>query len=279
MQQSSPYQQDKAPISPPHQVTRLDMLHFLKNAFFNPQDLPEHQLVYYTLGSETWQTSATWPPVGVRCQRWYFSAERSLSPSRPVEAGTDRFSVDFRASSGIYNRWWELGVAKGQPVQYSDRGAQQDYVLAYQSPPLEHDLEIAGSPVLTLQINSSLPDCAFFAYLEDVLPNGRIVCVTDGQLRAIHRKPLETDIAVDCDPPPHSFLMKDALPLIPGKVCEVRFALLPVSVLFRAGHRVRIALAGHDDGNFPRVPVEGQPVWEIQRGSQHGSYLELPVQP
>ena len=73
--------------------------------------------------------------------------------------------------------------------------------------------------------------------------------------------------------PPHSFLSSAALPLTPGEESEICFGLLPLAALIRAGHRLRISLAGHDAGTFPRVPAEGTPVWEVQWGSS----VELPV--
>ena len=58
---------------------------------------------------------------------------------------------------------------------------------------------------------------------------------------------------------------------------EVTFGLLPTSVLFRAGHRIRIALAGADADTFARTPSEGTPEWTIQRSPERASRIELPV--
>ena len=52
--------------------------------------------------------------------------------------------------------------------------------------------------------------------------------------------------------PAHSFLRKDAEPLIPGEAARIRFALYPTSVLLRKGHRIRVALAGADASVFQR---------------------------
>ncbi len=65
----------------------------------------------------------------------------------------------------------------------------------------------------------------------------------------------------------------------PGGLEEVTFALLPTSVLFRAGHRIRIAIGGADADTFARVPAEGTPVYTIERGPAYPSHVVLPVIP
>ncbi len=277
---SSPYLAEEAPISPPPGVKRREILKFL-NRWLKPgaAEADENTLIYYTSGAETWRQTRQWPPAGIEWQTWYLEDEHRLTPSAPDSRGEDVFAVDFRASSGPYNRWWELGVAKGRSVDYGDRRGQNEYVLAYETAPLDRDLDITGSPVLTLYVDSSEPDCAFFAYLEDVLPDGRILCIGEGQLRAVHRRVLPPPSPYYRDLPYHSFRQADALPLQPGQVGEVSFALLPLSVLIRKGHRLRIAIAGHDNGNFERVPAHGNPVWKIQRNRDYPSHLRLPVIP
>lgn len=275
---ASPYLPEGAPMSPPWGVKRREILRFL-NRWMKPgaAEAAENTLIYYTYGAEIWRQASQWPPAGFKWQTLYLGSERRLLPSTPEADGEDVFAVDFRATTGPYNRWWELGVAKGRSVDYGDRRSQSDFVLAYETEPLEHDLEISGSPVLTLYVDSTEPDCAFFVYLEDVLPDGRILCIGEGELRSIHRRILPAPSPYYRDIPYHSFRQADALPLQPGQVGEVSFALLPLSVLVRKGHRLRIAIAGHDSGNFERVPAQGNPVWRIQRSRIHPSHLRLPV--
>jgi predicted acyl esterase len=77
--------------------------------------------------------------------------------------------------------------------------------------------------------------------------------------------------------PYHTFLKKDAMPLVPGQVAELKFGLQPISVLVKKGHRLRIAIAGHDKDTFIRIPAEGTPVIAMQRNSRGLSMIELPV--
>jgi putative CocE/NonD family hydrolase len=151
--------------------------------------------------------------------------------------------------------------------------------LIYTTPPLAEDTEITGYPVVTLYLTSTETDGAFFVYLEDVDPAGRVTYVTEGQLRAIHRR-------VSAEPPPytlqvpyHSFKEADASPLVPGRVAELSFGLHPTSVLIRKGHRIRIGIAGHDAGTFTRIPAQGTPVITLARNKDYASYIDLPVVP
>jgi predicted acyl esterase len=69
----------------------------------------------------------------------------------------------------------------------------------------------------------------------------------------------------------------DAQPLIPGEPAELSFGLFPTSVLFRRGHRIRVAIAGHDDGNFRRYPAVGDPTIRLHRDRTLTSFVRLPV--
>jgi putative CocE/NonD family hydrolase len=277
--QSSPYQVGRAALSPPTAAQQVEILRFLDCWLKDTSSAGGGQPVrYYTMGAEEWQSSPTWPPPGTRKLRWYFAPAGRLETERPEEAGQDTYQVDWRASSGRYNRWWELGVAEGQPVQYPDRAAQKACLLGYESAPLEQDMEITGTPVVSLHVSSSTPDCAFIVYLEDVFPDGRIVYLTEGELRAIHRRtaPAE-DSPYRLLEPYHTFRKADALPLVPGEAAEITFGMLPLSALVRKGHRLRVALAGHDEGTFPRIPAQGTPVWTVLLGGIRASGIDLPV--
>jgi hypothetical protein len=191
--------------------------------------------------------------------------------------GADRYTVDFEATTGPYNRWWEMGAIEKKTVIYGDRASADRRLLTYTSPPLAEDTEITGYPVVTLYVTSTETDGAFFVYLEDVDENGRVTYVTEGQLRALHRKVSTDDPPYRLQVPYHSFRQADAMPLVPGEVTELTFGLLPTSVLVKKGHRLRVALAGHDNGTFVRIPAEGTPVLTFERNALHASCIDLPI--
>jgi putative CocE/NonD family hydrolase len=204
----------------------------------------------------------------IRCSREH-------SGGTAAEA-TDTYTVDFTASSGPTTRWHtQLG---GGDVIYADRAREDRKLLTYTGAPLASDVEITGSPVLSLALASTTSDRAIHAYLEDVSPEGKVTYLDEGLFRVIHRK--EVDPAtLPYQPlgPAHSFLRADAEPLRPGEVATIRSALLPTSIVLRHGHRIRLALAGADAGLFQRYPAEGSPVWTLHRDRTHPSFLELPM--
>ena len=138
------------------------------------------------------------------------------------------------------------------------------------------DLQVTGAPVVSLRLSSTASEGAVLAYLEDVDESGRSRYVTEGGLSFVHRKPWVDPIFGD-DGPLHSFRRDDALPLVSGEQAEIRFRLWPTSVLFRKGHRIRLAIAGADADTFDRVPAEGDVTLTVLRGGPDASFLELPV--
>jgi putative CocE/NonD family hydrolase len=236
----------------------------------------ESSIRYYTMGEGTWHTTRVWPPDGLTTERFYFSEGNSLSGSAPAVAGSrDSYTVDFTVSSGEQTRWHtQLG---GGDVVYPDRAAEDKKLLTYTSPPLDTNLEITGSPMLTLVMASTTSDGAIHAYLEDVAPEGRVTYLDEGIFRVIHRKEVDPK-SLPYEPlgPAHSFLRADAEPLTPGEPATIRFPLFPTSVLLRKGHRIRVALAGADASLFQRFPVEETPTWTVYREAQRVSFVELP---
>jgi putative CocE/NonD family hydrolase len=237
---------------------------------------PERVLQYYTMGEGKWKETTVWPPKGSAPQRWYFAADRALSTQAPSEAeGVDTYAVDFAATTGSANRWHSHLL--GTPVRYPDRAGEDARLLTYTAPPLAKDTEITGHPVVTLYVTSTEKDGAFFVYLEDVTPDGRVLYLTEGELRAEDRKVAPEKAPYICPTPYHSFEKADAVPLTPGETAELAFGLQPISVRVPAGHRLRVAIAGSDADTFARVPEKGTPTVTVARSKAHASWIDLPV--
>jgi uncharacterized protein len=235
----------------------------------------EKVLFYYTMGEERWKQTRVWPVAGTKNMRLYMAGDNSLSESAPtLTAGTDTYKVDYEASTGEKNRW---RTQLGGQVIYADRAEEDRRLLTYTSQPLASDTEITGYPVINLYVTSTQTDGAFFVYLEEIDESGKVTYLTEGQLRAIHRK-VSNDMPPYTSPVPyHTFRKKDAMPLVPGEIAELKFGLLPTSILIKKGHRIRVALAGHDKSVFARIPAEGTPIISVARNRQHASFIELPV--
>ena len=149
-------------------------------------------------------------------------------------------------------------------------------MLVYDTPPMDQDLQITGTPVVSLYVDSDHADGALLVYLEDVDPNGVSRYVTEGGLRVIHRT-VSTNPHFEQTAPYHSFDRQDAAPLVPGEIAEITFQLWPTSVRIQRGHRLRLAIAGADAETFDRIPETGTPTIAVHRTTAHPSHLNLPV--
>jgi hypothetical protein len=276
---ASPYRPVDAPVDPSRDVQGLEDLCWLEQ-WVRGRDagMADRLLVYYTMGEERWKTTTEWPLPATVYQDWFFRAGGLLATEAPTEPdAADTYEIDFEATTGTRNRWAtnsDLG-----DVEYPDRAKAGERLLVFDSAPLPEDLEITGQPVVTLHVTSTHDDGAFFVYLEDVDPDGRVRYVTEGMLRAIHRKVSDEAPPYRSLGPHHSFRRSDARPLVPGEPAELSFEMMPTSVLIRAGHRIRIAVAGADADTFERVPETGRPVIELHRSAALPSQVTLPVVP
>ena len=232
-----------------------------------------HEVQYYTLNEGAWRTATEWPPAGVEERAFYLRTDGALSAEPPgVEEGHDGYVVDFNATTGRKNRWYR----SGGDWRYEDRAGEDSRLLTYTSPPFDSDVEITGHPVVTLFLDCSEADAALFVYLEIVSEDGAVTYVTEGQVRLIHRK-------VGAAPPHavfgpyHSFRSDDAESFVPGVVNKVELTLLPTSVFVERGARLRVAVAGHDNGTFGRVPATGDPVIDVYHDASRPSSILVPA--
>ena len=266
-----------APDTPsnPTLEAQSDLLIQFFDRFVKGSEIPKtgfKRLHYATNGETQWRTLEAWNP-NVKPEYWYLEANNVLSRVAPISSsGTDSFTTDFEVGTGEQSRW--RTQSGGGLVAYPNWSNHQH--LSYLSAPLEQNLRVFGFPRVQLQVRSTTPDGAIYAYLEDVSPDGTARLITEGQLRLIHRKlassnPVERSLRT-----PRSFARADAQPVIPGEVMLLEFDLIPTSTLFQQGHSIRLSLAGHDKDTFARYAEDGQK-YTIERHSLLVSSLEFPV--
>jgi putative CocE/NonD family hydrolase len=228
---------------------------------------------YYTTGEEAWKSAAEWPPSGAAGRSLHFGPERSLSWQAPSTSGTDDYRVDPTTGTGPRSRWRGL-LGHLIAADYPDRRGRDQALLVYTAPALDRDTEVTGHPVVTLRLRCTAADAAVFAYLEEVMPDGEVRYLTEGQIRLLHRA-LSASPPYDSPAPYHSFLQADTAPVPAGQTVEVSFGLLPLSHRLRRGSRVRLAIAGADADHFAAPPVAGASLG-IEWGPG-GSRLDLPI--
>ena len=276
---ASPYTVSSDPLPPQptqeeqFELRRLFFDRHLKGEDNGVDEWPDFR--FFNLGEEAFHESETWPPRGTS-SRTYYMNEGGLLSIYPddVSPGSDRYLVDSGVTTGPNNRWM---AQMGEPIlNLDDRASMDGRMLTYTTDPLPADLQIAGHPVVTLDLASDREDGALFIYLEDVDPEGRSRYVTEGGLRLIHRKTTSNPY-FPSSLPYHSFARADAQPMPADSSVTVEVALWPIAALIRQGHRVRLAIAGADADMFDPLPQDGPATLTVHRGGEEASRLTLPV--
>jgi putative CocE/NonD family hydrolase len=228
---------------------------------------------YYTMHAEAWRGADRWPPVAQ--ERSFFLADGGRLAAKAGSPGADRHAVDLARGTGTHTRHERLAAVDTREY-YSDWDGRDAGLLRYDSEPLASDVEMSGHPVVTLWIESSEGDAAVFVYLSEVEADGRVRYVTEGVLRALHRREAPAPRFERRTWPYRTFARADAAPMPAGRAEPLRFGLLPTSWLFKAGSRIRVALAGADADHYVQVPHGRPPVLTLHRGPDHPSAIALP---
>jgi putative CocE/NonD family hydrolase len=215
----------------------------------------EDQVYYYTYNApkgKEWNSSKHWPLLQEKRVNYYLK-DSSLSLSEPVD------------TKSCSTKRVDLSNVDKKPV--SD-------IIVFETPVLENDLQITGHPVIKLWVSSTANDGDFIATIKDVSPDGKTSSYnTYGQLRASMRKQKEAPYDY-LGLPWHSFMEKDVMPLVPGEPTELDFAILPLSIIFKAGHKLRLEISFVTRGT-PKS--DSSPVVTVYHNKKYKSYLTLPV--
>ena len=232
--------------------------------------MKEPPIYYYTVGAAKgteWRFSSQWPLPKEKSTKYYFQSGKELGTSAPTNAGEkDNYPVNYDVSC-------PSPIGLGQTCVLDTKG------IIYTSTPLTTDLELTGHPVVHLWISSTASDANFFAYLEDIAPDGKVSIITDGRLKGSLRA-LGTPPYSFFGLPWHRSFQEDALAFSPGQPAEVVFDCLPLSYVFAQGHRIRVTITGADPREKERVQLSPPPTISIHRDAMHSSYITLPnIQP
>jgi uncharacterized protein len=219
----------------------------------------DDRVTYYTYNApqgSQWRTAASWPLPNQRPARFYLSGA-ALTDRPPAATGRDAVTMSPPAKSTVIKIERQAGG------------------VSYETEPLRADMEVTGTPTADLWIRTRARDALAMVWIDDVAPDGTARSYQMlGRLlasdRALARSPYD-----DMGLPWHSFLQKDAKPLDADKPTELSIALLPMSYLFKAGHRIRVTVTFTD----PAGRVAGVPPVELLRGGRFASYVMLPVIP
>lgn len=222
---------------------------------------------------EHWKRGDFLPGDGATTQPWYFS-DRNTQPQdpanngglqgSPVASARQSFTVNYDVGAGEYFSFW---------------AAPQDANgLTYTTAPLAQDVHLEGYPVAHLALAADREDVNVFVYLEEVDAAGAVTMLSMGRLAASYRALSEPPYDM-LGLPYHSGNEADHQPLVPGESVTMDIALMPVSRIIPAGHRLRLNIAGADarQRNLADIRETPAPVITLELGGDKGSRVDMPV--
>ena len=236
----------------------------------------EAPIHYFSLHEEVWRAASAWPPVE-SVNRWQLGGGQALLTVADAP-GHDVMQADFTTESGEGTRYERI-AAIGATTYYADWQEKEARLLGWSSEPLGEAMEFTGHGLADFWLESSEPDAAIFAYVSEVEADGTVRYVTEGLLRALHRKESPAPDTYRTSWPFRSFRREDIAPLVPGQAERIRIPLLPISWVFAKGSRIRLSIAGADAEHCVQVPHGRPPRLTILRGGDRASALELPLRP
>jgi len=204
------------------------------------EELPRVQ--YYTMGSNEWKTSETWPPENAKMTTFYINSggnanslfgdgELTLDP--PEKETKDNFTYDPMNPVSSYggNVCCTGNAIQGGAFDQQEMETRND-ILVYTSDPLQEGIEISGFIETSIYVSSDVKDTDFTIKLIDVYPDGKAYNLDETIQRVRYREGYDKEV----------FMEK-------GQVYKVDLTPLSTSNFFEKGHRIRVEISS---SNFPR---------------------------
>ena len=198
---------------------------------------------YYTMGSNEWQSSPTWPPEGAETVTYYLAsrgeagtsmtdgmlvADGAPEPDRPDEFTYD--PMDPVPSHGG-NVCCTGNAVRAGALDQQEMERRPD-ILVYSTGPLDEGVEVSGPVTVTLYVQSDAKDTDFTAKLVDVYPDGTAYNLDETIQRMRYRDGYDRQVWME-----------------PDSVYRVVLGPMNTSNWFAPGHRIRIEISS---SNFPR---------------------------
>jgi putative CocE/NonD family hydrolase len=197
---------------------------------------------YYTMGSNQWQASETWPPEEAKLTTYYldsngkansFFGDGKLTTSAAKSDKPDRFTYDPMKPVPSFggNVCCTGNAIKGGAFDQQQMETRND-ILVYTTDILREGVEISGFIEATLYISSDVKDTDFTIKLIDVYPDGKAYNLDETIQRVRYREGYDKEV----------FMEKN-------KVYKVDLTPMSTSNYFKKGHRIRVEISS---SNFPR---------------------------
>ena len=232
--------------------------HFLKGQQNGLLDtLPKVR--YFTMGSNRWQSSDSWPPRGAEPLSFYLASDGGansrtgdgkLQLTPPKVDKPDTFQYDPMNPVASYggNVCCTGTAVRGGAFDQSTMEERKE-ILVYSSEPMAQGMEVSGPVELTLYVNTNVKDTDFTVKLIDVGPDGKAYNLDESIQRARYREGYDREVFFE-----------------PGKVVPVKIGPLTTSNYFAPGHRLRIEVSSSNFPRFDRNMNTGGKNWDETTG-------------
>jgi putative CocE/NonD family hydrolase len=235
---------------------------------------------YYTMGSNTWKASDTWPPENAQLTTYYLNSngnanslfgDGSLSTSKASSNNPDSFTYDPMNPVPSYggNVCCIGNAIEGGAFNQRQMETRND-ILVYTSDVLKEGVEISGFIESTLYVSSDAKDTDFTIKLIDVYPNGKAYNLDETIQRVRYREGYDKEV----------FMEKD-------NVYKVDLTPMSTSNYFKKGHRIRIEISSSNFPRFARNMNTGGNNYDEKEGviahnkihhsKKHPSQIRLPI--
>ena len=235
---------------------------------------------YFTMGSNKWQASETWPPQNAVPTNYYLTSggkantrngDGALVAKVPSSDKPDSFKYDPAKPVNSYggNVCCTGTAVNGGSFDQSQMELRDD-ILVYTSEPLKEGLEVSGFINATLYLSSDVKDTDVTLKLIDVSPDGKAYNLDETIQRVRYREGYEKEV----------FMEKD-------KVYGVKLTPLSTSNYFAAGHRIRIEVSSSNFPRFERNLNTGGNIFDesvgvvatnsIHHSKKYPSVIQLPI--
>ncbi|MBK6590602.1 MAG: CocE/NonD family hydrolase [Acidobacteria bacterium] len=215
--------------------------HFLKGEQNDVLKRPKVQ--YFTMGSNKWQSSESWPPVGAEPMKFYLASggkantgagDGKLTTEPPAADMPDTFTYDPMDPVPSFggNVCCTGNAVQGGAWDQTKMEERND-ILVYSTDVLKEGFELSGPIEVSLFVSSDAKDTDFTVKLIDVDETGKAWNLDETIQRMRYRDGYDKPLA---------WMEKD-------KVYKVKFQPMTTSNYFAAGHRLRIEISS---SNFPR---------------------------
>jgi len=233
----------------------------------------------FVQGDNTWRTENEWPLARQRLTNWYVSSgghaqtsggDGVLDSVPPKGAAADTFTYDPADPTPYLIDSRELEESLNE--DYTQLNATRRDALVFTSAPLTRPLEVTGEMTAQVWAASDRLDTDWTIMLLDVWPDGHAERVQDGLVRARFRRGMDREV-----------------PLVRARVERYDIDLWFTSMVFPAGHRLRVSIASalfpkydrnlNTGGNNERDTTFVVAHQRLLHDAAHPTHVVLPVIP